>query len=258
MKIKKVIAIFKTIGKTPLETIRELKAQFPLYQSAKIGYAGRLDPMAEGLLLLLTDEENKKKQTYENLTKTYEFDVLFGVETDTYDILGKITSASQLKDGNLKNTILALLPNLRGKFNQSYPPYSSMYVSGKPLFYWARQNLLHTVKIPIRQREIYSLALINVQLLSTGELSTLIKSRIAKVQGNFRQKEILKLWEDQFRENPNFIYPIATLKITCSSGTYIRSLAHHMGHKLRTSSLALSILRTEIGPFTLNKALTLS
>jgi len=52
-------------------------------------YAGRLDPMAHGVLVLLVGEENKKREKYEKFVKEYLFQCIFGVATDTYDILGR-------------------------------------------------------------------------------------------------------------------------------------------------------------------------
>lgn len=92
MKNKSYIIANKPIGKTPFEVIQEIKKSHPELKNTKIGYAGRLDPMAEGLLLLLIGEENKKKHAYENLNKTYECEIFFGFATDTYDLMGMITS----------------------------------------------------------------------------------------------------------------------------------------------------------------------
>jgi len=88
--MQKVLNLYKQTGVTPLQTIKQLQKRYPEYQDSKLGYAGRLDPMAEGVLLVLVDEENKKRRTYESLEKEYEFYMLFGVKTDTYDILGKM------------------------------------------------------------------------------------------------------------------------------------------------------------------------
>ena len=66
---KKVLSIYKPLGKTPLEIIKEVKKQYPEYADESIGYAGRLDPMAEGILLLLISEENLKRKKYEKLPK---------------------------------------------------------------------------------------------------------------------------------------------------------------------------------------------
>jgi len=66
-------------------------------------YAGRLDPLAEGLLLVLTGEECKNKEKYLGLDKEYEVDVLFGFATDTYDILGKVLSAKNYSKSEIPN-----------------------------------------------------------------------------------------------------------------------------------------------------------
>ena len=70
--LEKVINIYKPQGWTPLRTIVELKKLNKKYKDATISYAGRLDPMAEGVLLLLVGEENKKRKKYQDLTKVYE------------------------------------------------------------------------------------------------------------------------------------------------------------------------------------------
>ena len=97
-----IILINKPISLTPLQAIRRLQSLHPELEGEKIGYAGRLDPMAEGLLLLLVSDENKKRKEYERLPKTYEFEVLLGIETDSYDVLGIITKvdATSLKIEN--------------------------------------------------------------------------------------------------------------------------------------------------------------
>jgi len=85
-----VLLLHKKVGGTPLQTIRSLQATIPSFNGLKIGYAGRLDPMARGLLVCLVGDENRNQKTHELKTKDYQFDVLFGVETDTYDLLGLV------------------------------------------------------------------------------------------------------------------------------------------------------------------------
>ena len=68
--MQSVIPVYKPLGLTPLQAIVKFKKLFPDYANEKISYAGRLDPMAEGLLLLLVGEENKQRNEYEDLSKT--------------------------------------------------------------------------------------------------------------------------------------------------------------------------------------------
>ena len=67
-----VISIFKPLGLTSYQAIKLFKQKHPQYADEKISPAGRLDPMAEGILLLLLGEENKKRNEYEKLEKEYQ------------------------------------------------------------------------------------------------------------------------------------------------------------------------------------------
>src|SRR6266516_7262353 len=88
-----LIIVNKPVGMTPLQAINEIKKHMPIVKNEKITYAGRLDPLAHGVLLLLIGEAVKKREEYLALPKTYEFEALLGIETDTYDILGYVQEA---------------------------------------------------------------------------------------------------------------------------------------------------------------------
>ncbi len=91
---EKVLLLNKPLGMTPLELIQGFKKRFPKYEKLKIGYAGRLDPMARGLMVCLVGDESKKQKETELKTKDYVFEALFGVSTDTYDVLGLVSRCS--------------------------------------------------------------------------------------------------------------------------------------------------------------------
>jgi tRNA pseudouridine55 synthase len=132
----RVIKVYKKVGETPLDCIHNLKKERPELGLLPMTYAGRLDPLAEGVLLILVGEECNKKDEYLNLPKEYEVDVLFGFATDTYDILGKVMKYETPSEILFERSS-EILPNFIGKVKQSYPPYSSRPVNGKPLFMWA-------------------------------------------------------------------------------------------------------------------------
>ncbi len=98
--MQQLINVYKPLGMTPLEVIRKLKQTNSYLTEAKISYAGRLDPLAHGVLLLLVGENTKEKDRYLALPKTYEFEIIFGLQTDTYDLLGY---ATQKYDKPIKN-----------------------------------------------------------------------------------------------------------------------------------------------------------
>ena len=64
-------------------TLERFRMNNPEHQESKITYAGRLDPMAEGLLILLTDDDVHKKEEFIGLDKIYEVDFVLGVSTDS-------------------------------------------------------------------------------------------------------------------------------------------------------------------------------
>lgn len=246
--MNKVLNLYKPIGITPFQLIEKFKEKYPEYKNEKLGYAGRLDPMAEGVLLVLVGEENRKRKEYERLKKEYEFDVLFGIKTDSYDILGKV---SHFTHQYPYSHIQFLTSKLIGKHLQAYPPYSSPRVKGKPLFWWAREGKLSEIEIPKKQIEIYDLDLISNYELNIDQLSKIIFERVAKVKGTFRQKEIIEGWKKIFRQNPKSIFNVAKLSVSCSSGTYIRSIANDM------EGIALNIKRIKVGEYAVEDSLNI-
>ena len=257
--MKNVIILNKKEGQTPLEALEFFRKKHKKYKNSKITYAGRLDPMASGLLILLVDEEIKNKEKYLALDKEYQFEVLLGFSTDTYDILG-IPTRQDLVGNNifpkkgfgedLEKKIKKNLKFFTGKFIQTYPIYSSKTVNGKQLFTYARSG--ENVELPKREVAVKSLKLIKMRKISKEKLLINIEKRIGEINGDFRQKEILKIWQKNLlNKKTSSVFHIACFKIHCSSGTYVRSIANNLGEKMGVSSLAFSIKRTKIGQFVL-------
>jgi len=254
---QQVLPLLKPIGLTPLQLINLLKEKNPSFVTKTLGFAGRLDPMAEGVLIVLVDEENKKRQSYEAMPKIYDFSAVFGIETDTYDTLGKIIASTEPAVG-LKTKLKKILPSSIGKRSQPYPPYSSRTVDGKPLYYYARRNLLKSITIPSKEREIKTLTLQSSEDIPGNELNEFIATRIEKVQGDFRQKEIISDWKTFFSTRMTLPFSIFRFRISCSSGTYVRSLVHEVGQALGCGATTLSINRLAVGPYTVEKAIPVS
>ena len=246
--MQKVLNLYKPVGATPLQLIEALKEKYSEYQGIRLGYAGRLDPMAEGVLLVLVGDENKKRKYYENLQKVYSFDCLFGVTTDTFDTLGLITKTKNLSKEKVEKELPNMLNNISNTTSQSFPAYSSRTVNGKPLFYWARQNLINHITIPTHPIKVYKIRLESIATLSTTMLREYIITSITKVKGNFRQAEILTTWDQYFLTRPHS-HIVVRCTITCSSGTYIRSICNDMG------GIALRIKRSGVGEYMLKDSL---
>jgi len=245
--MQKIITLNKKEGETPLEALENFRHTNKAYKNSKMTYAGRLDPMASGVLLVLADEETKDKDKYLGLNKEYEFEILFGFSTDTYDILGKVVKSKNLKikKEELEKIIQKELKNFKGKLIQKYPIYSSKTVSGKQLFQYAREG--EEVEIPEREINIKKVNLIKIKKLKGHLLKEKINKRIDRVNGDFRQKEINKIWAQSIDEKEDYF--IAGFNIKCGSGTYVRGVANSLGENIGTPALAWTIKRTKVGRF---------
>ncbi|HEV8677639.1 MAG TPA: hypothetical protein VN701_02305 [Candidatus Paceibacterota bacterium] len=249
-----VLNLYKNLGETPLERLERLRTQKPLYEREVLSYAGRLDPMAEGVMLCLVGAANKRRDQYLDLSKEYTVDVLFGASTDTYDILGKVMNTGDA-EAVTKASIEKALNEFRGKVDQEYPPFSSKPVDGKSLFEWARSGALSAFSSPKKAIEVYDIELESMYKVNEVTLLNFIEGSVGKVVGDFRQDEILETWHRHLNPKNARSFKCVTLNISCSSGTYVRSIAHQLGQGLGVPALALHILRTRVGDYTIEKSL---
>ena len=249
------IVMNKRIGETPLQCLDRLRIEKPEL-AEKVGgvlipltYAGRLDPIAEGVLVVLVGEECKDRHKHLSLPKKYEAEILWQFETDTYDVLGKIVKKSPIMIDTEKAH--KVINNLKGVFNQKYPPFSSKPIGGKPLFLWAREGKLDSIKNwPSQDIQIEEAKVESTEEVVGVDLFEKIKSLIEPVKGDFRQAEILADWASVLESN---IKPFFVTKVTiaCSSGTYIRGLAHSLGGVMGCGAVVLTLKRVSVGDYTL-------
>ncbi len=245
-----VLTLYKNLGETPLECLERFRLEHQEFEKTNMTYMGRLDPMAEGLMLVLAGD-TKEKQMYLELDKTYEFEVLWGFETDTYDILGLVTQIGLMPTKHFDTKIPGLIKGILEKKTQTYPPYSSKTVMGKSLHTWAREGKINEIEMPSRHIRVFSLEHIHTKLVSQKVVLDQVIEKVQKVNGDFRQNEIIEKWKGSITTSEQAL--ISTFKANVSSGTYIRSIAHEMGQKLDCSAIAYSIKRTRVGEFDCNK-----
>ncbi|OGD66808.1 hypothetical protein A2442_01655 [Candidatus Campbellbacteria bacterium RIFOXYC2_FULL_35_25] len=251
--MEKVLNLYKKEGETPLETTENFRKENSEYEKEKMTYAGRLDPMAEGVLLVLSGEECKNKEEYLNLDKEYEFEILWGIITDTYDILGipKIYRGKAPVDLSGFGDVLK---KLKGKQVFEYPPYSSATVEGKQLFQWAREGRLNEIEIPRKEVEIYNIELLENYEISGEELLKSIINRVQKVTGDFRQKEITKQWQLPGALPLGVDFVVSKVRVNCSRGTYVRAIANKLGNDLGVGAIALKIKRNKVGEYNIKNS----
>jgi tRNA pseudouridine(55) synthase len=249
------VVLDKPRGETPLETLERWKESHPQFASLPASYAGRLDPMASGVLLVLLGNECKKQAAYTGLDKEYEIEVVLDFSTDTGDALGlpRYDSIETI----LPTDISGVLRSLEGTYSVPYPTFSSKTVDGIPLFRYALEGTLDTIEIPEHMETIHRITQLGVQRLSNAELEDRLVNALSVVPrsddpgkgigADFRQDVIRAGWRALMGGIPEREFSVLKLRVASGSGAYMRTLAERLGAALGTTGFALSIRRTRIG-----------
>ena len=242
-ELKEKYVLWKNLGETPLEALERLREEQRIDAEVPMTYAGRLDPAAEGFLLILAGEECKNKENYTLLPKTYMAEVLVGVSTDTYDLLGVPHLGISNVAGLLKKTE-EFFESRVGVHTQAYPPYSSKTVDGIQLHEHARNG--NEITTAEHEVELISFEDVTVEDILGEDVLTRVGEVAGLVTGNFRQKEIVEGWANvQLPEKMQLISVI----VSVGSGFYIRQLAEDLGKYLGTGACLYSLIRTQIGEY---------
>lgn len=203
-----LLILDKPTGPTSHDAVQRLRR---LSGQRRIGHAGTLDPLAEGVLLVCLGRATRFVEYLVGLDKTYETTVRLGQATTTYDAEGTVTLERPVEV--TPGQIEAALDAWRGPIQQRVPLFSAVKRDGQPLYKSARRG--EAVEPPVREVTIHALDVLS------------------------------------------FTPPLLTLRVVCSSGTYIRSLAHDLGAALGCGGHVAALRRTAVGRFTIAQAVSL-
>lgn len=126
-----------------------------LYNAAKAGHGGTLDPIATGMLPIAFGEATKTMTYTVDQTKVYRITVAWGTETDTDDREGAVTARSDHRP--TREAVEAVLPRFVGTITQIPPVYSALKIDGQRSYDLAREG--KTVEPKPRQVSIHSIDL---------------------------------------------------------------------------------------------------
>jgi tRNA pseudouridine55 synthase len=195
-----IVLIDKPSGCTSHDVVNRWRR---LAKTKRAGHLGTLDPMATGLLVLVTGTATRLAQFFGGNEKTYEAEIRLGVVSDTFDADGNVTATNSPVPG--AGDVIGALAGFRGVIMQVPPPVSAKKIDGVPAYKLAR-----------KQRPVV----------------------LAPVEVEVKQLDLREIAGDMVR-----------LTITCSAGTYIRSIAHDLGDKLGCGAILSSLRRTRSGEF---------
>jgi len=182
----------------------------------KCGHAGTLDPMAQGVLLVFCGRALKLLNFIppEHLDKTYLMKVSLGTTTDSYDATGKVTATFDQPVDFSNELLMNSLRNFVGNYDQMPPVFSAIKVGGKRAYAMAR----------------------------AGE-EVVLKSRMVHVTS-------IRLVSDYVSNSVRQLL----LRVHCSRGTYVRSIAHDLGQNLGCGGHLSYLLRERVGKWAFTQA----
>ena len=135
------INLYKPKNITSFKAINSIKKKFSIN---KIGHAGTLDPMAEGVLPIAIGKATKLIPYISNMKKEYEFTVTWGIQTTTDDAEGKTLFESSYlpKRKEIEKKII----NYIGFISQIPPKVSAVKINGKRAYKLFRENKKFTIQ----------------------------------------------------------------------------------------------------------------
>ena len=152
-----VLIIDKPAGLTSHDVVNRVRR---ILGQRSVGHLGTLDPLATGVLPLVTGSMTRLAQFYTTSEKVYEGVVRFGFATDTYDAEGEPTSAPKSVTLDAAE-VDALAANFRGVIEQMPPPFSAKKIHGVPAYKLARKQkevILKPVKVEIKNLEMLNIS----------------------------------------------------------------------------------------------------
>jgi tRNA pseudouridine55 synthase len=204
-----VLLLDKPLGFSSNQALQKVKW---LFQAAKAGHTGTLDPLATGLLPLCFGEATKFAHYLTDADKTYIATIKLGVTTNTGDAEGEVLATHSV---NVSPAQFAqACAKFVGEISQIPPMYSALKHEGKALYEYARAG----VEIERKSRLI----------------------TIHSIQVN------------------SFEYDVANISVSCSKGTYIRTLAEDIGAALGCGAHLIGLRRTKTANYSIDQAVTLT
>ena len=212
----------------------------------KIGHTGTLDPFATGLLILLSGKMTKKSSDFLKLDKVYEATLRLGYTSTTGDPEGEITEYPQktefMFDGKTQQ-YPSEGPSERGSARMSADRPWRRAGRTQPELDIVEPTLQSFIGTITQAPPKFSAIKIN------GQRAYQLARKGESFEIPSRQVEIYSI------EILDYNYPKLTIRVHCSSGTYIRTLAEDIGKALNTGAYLISLRRTKIGNFDVKNAI---
>ena len=281
-----ILPIDKPYRWTSADVIRKVKYAAIKHfgkKNLKVGHAGTLDPLATGVLLVCIGAATRQAETLQKHDKEYLAGIAFGATTPSYDREKEIDRFFPY-DHITAQAVEAVLPRFLGEQEQVAPLFSAKSVDGQRAYELARKlyrehrDNTDAAALLSRQRiTIHSLRLEAFEPAFSGSAPAVGRaeggvspegaySLVSAKEGDTSPSAVATSTSAvsagasgriHVTDNSALGLPVATIRIACTKGTYIRAFARDLGEALGSGAHLESLCRTRTGDYTLDKALSL-
>ncbi len=242
--MENVYPFWKKYGETLRETRERFLIHHPELREKKIRYEGRLDPLAEGILLFLEGRPQAEVRYY---SKSYSVEILVGVSTDSGDLLGIPRPQTQTLTlfSHWREVLADALEKKERKGVFPIPRFASPHL---------RKLLRGETLSEYREKEMHfsKIRWSAFQTITENELQKKLDV-LNRIPHSFRTRDILRAWEHFLQERKTI--SLASFHCSCdaSSGSYIRTLLSLIAQETGIPLSSIRITRTRFGPYTENR-----
>ncbi len=259
-----VLPIDKPYRWTSADVIRKVKFAAIRHfhkKNLKVGHAGTLDPLATGVLLVCIGNATKQAQSFQDHDKEYLAGIMFGATTPSYDREKDIDRRFPYEHIS-EEAVAEVLPSFLGTNEQIAPLFSAKSVDGVRAYEMARRMYKQSAgtssgdfdaaALSILQKSMITIHTISLESFVPSTLPTdVVSPKTVEVTSSSASSRINVI------DTSALGLPVATVRIACSKGTYIRAFARDIGEALGSGAFLNSLCRTRTGEFSIENSLSL-
>jgi tRNA pseudouridine55 synthase len=259
-----VLPIDKPYRWTSADVIRKVKFAAIRHfhkKNLKVGHAGTLDPLATGVLLVCIGNATKQAQSFQDHDKEYLAGIMFGATTPSYDREKDIDRRFPYEHIS-EESVAEVLPSFLGTHEQIAPLFSAKSVDGVRAYEMARRMYKQSAGTSSGDFDAAALSILQKSMITIHSIS--LESFVpSTLPTDVVSPKTVEDTSSSASSRINVIdtsalgLPVATVRIACSKGTYIRAFARDIGEALGSGAFLNSLCRTRTGEFSIENSLSL-
>lgn len=253
-----ILKLWKEFGVTSNEFVRKYGEENGI---DKLCYAGRLDPMAQGVMVVLTGAADvRRMKEFMNKSKTYRFKMVLGVSTESLDPLGKIKEM-RYDVALLDVDYIDLLQRFVKSYSRQVYPLVSQYkvehAGMRKSLLWFYANGYRDLELPSKQVQIYDYKIHAVERVDMTMMVREFLQRLSLVVGEKTRRDIkVDMFEESWRSvldcddggggSESGKWMVVDMELHVNGGFYIRQFCEDFGKYVGVPAMAFDITRVSV------------